>query len=720
MKRFVFAAALAVFCLLALSCAADGAQPEGYTAYARSGALTLYADDAGEGIAVYDARSGETYFSSVPKAHYENAGRVNKTWQKYMASMFLLYYTPMDKPTGAVKAITTVGGDKTLDMSPIENGLSFKYTFPSLSISLELRLTLEDESLLCVIPQDSIREEGGYGITSIALLPFFLSAQDSDEGYYVYPNGSGELYRFKDKKLRANALYTLAMPVYTGRVVSGQNYPFDQTDAMQNNAMLPVFGAVRNKGGVAAVIEQGDADAAVYLAVGGVSVPVNRLYARLYYRSDYGVLGQEIFAGGKQVFSFVSRLADPQMRACDRAVRYLFLSPEQADYSGMACALRENLLARGVLTQSATLPGMVLDILCGVEYTRMVNTEFLRLTSFSQAVDMAMDSARDMVVNLKGWGSRGVLGYPYYFPASGALGGSSALSALAQKCAAADIPLLLQVNGVKLKKNTGGFSTTGDVARDGNDFVYEIDRKDTFYLSSAARLERLRASWLSQAAALGVSGLTWEDAGTYLYDDESAGGMQRAAMADFYGSLLADTRKTLGVSAVEGGSAYALSGADILREIPENSTLYYFGDESIPLYQMIVHGSVSYTGQPVNVFYDETRQTLQMLEYGYTPCFELAYQSNGDLIDTDYNMVFSLTYQTWKERIGEMAALSEETKSLRALYMVRHERLTKDVSCVLYSDGSRLYVNYASQAYDSPHGTVDAGGYLLVKGESAL
>lgn len=709
-----------LLCVLSICASCEGI-PEGYTLVAESDRLMLLVQDDNEGIAVVDRISGEIWRSTVPEEHYASAARVNKTWKNHMSSMFQLYYTPTDKPTGNIKAAVSVKDERELSVEMIEHGVVFHYYFTELSIGMDLEITLDGDEMVARIPAASLKEDGGWGVTSISLLPFFMSSQDTDEGYYVYPNGSGELYRFKDQSLRSNALYTLTMPVYSGRVINNNNYPFDVSDPSVDTpvAMLPVYGAVRNGSGVSVVIEEGDADSAIVLAVGGVSVPINRIYPRLYYRADYGVLGQEIYAGGSQLFSFVSRLIDPDVRGADRVVRYTFLAGEDADYSGIACAARENLQASGVLTPMENAPDMVLDILMGVEHDRVVSTEYLALTTFEEAQEMVGTVAQyadDLVVNLKGWGKRGVLGYPHYFPASSKLGGTRGLKALADDCAEQDIPLLLQVNSVKLTESNGGFGTKKDTARDGNNFVFEIARhKETYYLSSASRLRSLRDKWLTESADLGASGMTWEDAGVFIYDDMVEEGLLRHTMADFWQELLAET-KQLGMSAVEGGNAYVLPTADLLREIPEKSTLYYFGDESIPLYQMIVHGSVAYTGQPVNVFYDEKGQVLKMLEYGFTPCYELAARTDRELLETDYNMVFSLTFGTWTDSIQEIAAIFEQTEHLRTQVMLEHEKLAERVYAMHYEDGSIVCVNYGAKDADSAYGMIPAEGYLLVKG----
>ena len=57
---------------------------------------------------------------------------------------------------------------------------------------------------------------------------------------------------------------------------------------------------------------------------------------------------------------------------------------------------------------------------------------------------------------------------------------------------------------------------------------------------------------------------------------------------------LALAREQLGKIAVTGGSSYVLPYASRLSDIPDKDSRYFVNDESVPFFQMVVHGYIDY------------------------------------------------------------------------------------------------------------------------------
>ena len=81
---------------------------------------------------------------------------------------------------------------------------------------------------------------------------------------------------------------------------------------------------------------------------------------------------------------------------------------------------------------------------------------------------------------------------------------------------------------------------------------------------------------------------------------------------------IADSGKNVMVS---GGNLYALNGVKHVIDAPMTATEYVIVDETIPLYEMILHGCVDYTGQALNTIVSDDWQAklLKMVEYGASP-----------------------------------------------------------------------------------------------------
>lgn len=676
--------------------------------------LTLYFTPDYNGLCVQDHRNGRQWYSQVQESQIPEGTRVNKTWAKRGQSLFLLNYTDVQAATGNVVMTDTVAGEPVKTTEIQNEAFRLTFDFETLGLKLALEFRLEEDSLLVTIPFDSIEERNVNVITRVALLPFLGSANDWEDGYILYPNGCGELYRFKEEKYRTNALSTFTLPVYSPHITQAAGFPLGvETDMNVDSsafvANLPAFGLKKGDAAMAAVIEAGDEDSDIVVNPGGVSLPVNNAYVNLVYRNNYGTRGQQINVGGSTELSYVSLLTDREIRSGDRKVRYVFLTEKDADYSGMARAVRKSYQERGILTRLEDAPDVCLDVFCTVEQQQVLTKEMLTFTTFAQArqmVDWFLEQGYDLTVNVKGWGSKGILGYPVYTPAAASSGGEKELAELAEFCAEHQVGLKLQVNPVKLKEGNDGFLPLTNAARDGNDYIYSIAvGKKTYYLQNHAfateELKKLRA----YQQRTGAFGLTFEDLGSYLFDDFAGGTLMRSDYVDLWQSALTEE------DALIGGNGCMLGTVSLLREIPEQSSLISLGDESVPFYQMVVHGSVAYTGQPVNLFYDDVGQLLKMVEYGYTPCFELTGEGVSRLSSTDYQMLFSARFDTWKDEIADYAAdFIEWSEQIGTRSFTEHRQLSANVYESVFED-VRVLVNYGSEEEMG----VPAGGWRLVK-----
>ncbi len=676
--------------------------------------LTLYFTPDYNGLCVQDHRNGRQWYSQVQESQIPEGTRVNKTWAKRGQSLLLLNYTDVQAATGNVVMTDTVAGDPVKTTEIQNEAFRLTFDFETLGLKLALEFRLEEDSLLVTIPFDSIEERDVNVITRVAPLPFLGSANDWEDGYILYPNGCGELYRFKEEKYRTNALSTFTLPVYAPHITQAAGFPLGvETDMNVDSsafvANLPAFGLKKGDAAMAAVIEAGDEDSDIVVNPGGVSLPVNNVYVNLVYRNSYGTRGQQINVGGSTELSYVSLLTDREIRSGDRKVRYVFLTEKDADYSGMARAVRKSYQERGILTRLEDAPDVCLDVFCTVEQQQVLTKEMLTFTTFAQArqmVEWFLEQGYDLTVNVKGWGSKGILGYPVYTPAAASSGGEKELAELAEFCAEHQVGLKLQVNPVKLKEGNDGFLPLTNAARDGNDYIYSIAvGKKTYYLQNhtfaTEQLKKLRA----YQQRTGASGLTFEDLGSYLFDDFAGGTLMRSDYVDLWQNALTEE------DALIGGNGCMLGTVSLLREIPEQSSLISLGDESVPFYQMVVHGSVAYTGQPVNLFYDDVGQLLKMVEYGYTPCFELTGEGVSRLSSTDYQMLFSARFDTWKDEIADYAAdFIEWSEQIGTRSFTEHRQLSANVYESVFED-VRVWVNYGSEEEMG----VPAGGWRLVK-----
>lgn len=698
--------------------------PEGYVPSVQNDELALYISEDNQAVAVWEKATGYLWESTVREERLSR--KANKKWESQLRSLFVFSYALTGDTKGDTRTGCSAADATAVVRTDLPDGVRLHFTMGKLKLELAIELRLDGENLVVSIPDSAIRDGEKTNLISVDLLPYFGAAADTDEGYFFYPNGLGELFYFKEEALRQNALKAYTIPYYFSATVNIGALEKNDREHTDIQAMLPVYGVKIGKSAFVTTVESGDAYAALNVAPGGVSVGINRIYNTFTYRKSYGVFGSSIsIAGGSSVFP-LAVLLDAERYAGDRIARYTFLGGDQADYSGMANAVREHLIATKRLPSSPVggkVP-VILDVLGGIQEEKLFFRFFKPLTTFEQTEAMVRELVDDgvpsTVVVLRGWEKSGLLAAPQTNSVSGRLGGVGGLKKLADTCRNTGTGLFLQVNYTDIYTGNGGYSLNTDAARDPNHYMYTNSEESHFLMRPVSALKRL-SGIQSKAKDWGVSGLSFARLGSLVYSDHNE---KNPCLTDqtilAWQEMLRSGSASFGSAAVSGGNLYTLAHARYLSEIPEKSVSVAFGDETVPFYQMVVHGSVYYTGTQNNLFYDKTAQTLKMVEYGYVPYYELTAVNSKELRGTGYDTLFSSAYTDWREDIVSAAKqFNDRLGSTYGAYMIRHEKLTDTVFCVSYSDGTAVYVNYGETAYEKNGVTVDGLAYTVVSKDGA-
>ena len=179
---------------------------------------------------------------------------------------------------------------------------------------------------------------------------------------------------------------------------------------------------------------------------------------------------------------------------------------------------------------------------------------------------------------------------------------------------------------------------------------------------------------------------------------------------------IADSGKKVMVS---GGNLYAVKGANHVIDAPMGATEYVIVDETIPLYEMILHGCVNYTGQAMNTAVSEDWQNelLSMIEYGASPRYTFTAQEASDMKYTALNSLYATTFANWADTAAEnYAYLNGALSAVSGAQMVEHTIISDTLRSVRYDNGVTIYINYGSQDAQADGKTIPARAYLLSGG----
>jgi hypothetical protein len=721
-------AGITLFLVLAVAAVASPAgkpvQIEGraYEVVAETERLQLLLNQESVSIAVRDLKSGKLWTSFVPEAEpaYQATNRV---WQRNMQSLFTFAIVSSRDERASKRQLSLVGPESTVQTKLIPGGVRWDVWFGAdLKVGLSMEITIEGAALLVRIPPESIREESNIMLVSVTPLPFFGYTRSDDQGYMLVPDGCGALYHYKTTESGSQAIdKKVSWYTYAPEVVSFEEYRKLEDDLI-NPAYLPVFGVKLGNDAFVASVDQGDTNAYIHFYESGFAVDLNRMNVEFTIRHTYELFLSDITVQGALVNTNVAPIRyDPKRIPIERSVRYEFLSGEDATYAGMARQYRRHLLDTGVLTPAVPAGAIPLGVSLfgGIYEDRLLVDKFVTMTSFSEAAEiLAKLLAKDVSsiqANYIGWTKYGYGKPPSIWPPSRGLGGAGGLRTLGGMIDGDAVTLYLQIDPVLAQPGDGRFSQRNDVVKQLTRLPVRDELKGTFLLNPQEAYERV-ADLVGKLKGYGIDGIAFEKLGDMLFQDYSRRApSERNETLETWNKMASLSSEQLGSAALVRANIRQANSADLILDLPVETSGYVVIDEAIPFYQMILHGSVYYTTDPENLFYDTRRQLLQWIETGAIPYYMLTYRRSENLAFTEYNHLFTSFYEDWIDVAADrFKEFNREFGRFYHLDMVDHARLGKNVVRVTYADGSRIYLNYAEAPVTIEGVSIEGLGYRVV------
>ncbi|NMA94993.1 MAG: hypothetical protein GX974_03045, partial [Clostridiales bacterium] len=603
---------------------------EGYEEIESGENISLLFNRDKAAIAIEDKRNGYIWRSIVDEDIYDMKS-CSEVLRTLMSSMFVINYAATGTNNPPIQTGYTASDECTVDYRLIDGGIALEYEFKKPDIALKIEITVEDDALIVRIPNEDIKEGGRLGVVSIKALPFLGAADSETEGYILYPDGPGALmYHGSAKDRPMKIMKEFEFHVYGPREVSSEEYDYMER-YQKHQAMLPIYGIKNNDNALLAITDEGSGGASINITPEGVAIDLNRVSFELLYRNSFDIMLSNITVHGSDVAKLPQGTrVDKNITKQDYELRYEFLVGKDANYSEMANVYRNFLTHRGMLrerNEKATngIP-LGIDFLMGVKEERILFDRFISMTTFNQAeeitdklLNMGIDNLQ---INLKGYSKGGYGMYPINWPVDWRLGGKRGLKNYLDYANKKDIPVTLQTNFINALGESGTFSKSSDVVRQESGPPVSDDELNWFLLNPSASYKRLER-FLKQVKGLKV-GIVFEKIGERIYHDyNSKNPYSRMGTQRVWEDMMELTLKEKGAMAVEGGNAYTFKYADRLYNIPVETSQYHICDETVPFFQMVVHGRIPYSSEPGNLFYDDIKQKLKWIEYGCMPYFEL-------------------------------------------------------------------------------------------------
>ena len=602
---------------------------------------------------------------------------------------------------------------------------SSKNDGPVFNVTVNYRL--EGGDLLVEIPYSEIRYRADYPITAITVLPMFGAAGVEEEGFMVIPEGGGALIRYNNGKLNQN-------PYYAN--MYGWDYGSERKEAVsETENAFPVFGMTRDGGSFICIMEGAS-------SYGGVQADISLRYNS--YNSvcaKYTVLHSDQFnvsaKTARLVYMFEKEMPDDTI-----VQRYRFVDSD--DYADMAAAYGDYLRERDPdFAEKQASEDMPVSVeLLGAFDKKVVKLgmpvdSIIPATTFSDAgeiIDSLSDSGvRNMSVRLSGWSNGGVNQKVLTrVKTLGQLGGQKGLKALVGAAKEKGVPLYLDGIGCFAYRSglLQGFIPFRDAARFTTleqvkiypyspIFYQQDDWYDPFYLVEPLYAKTCQENLVKAAEEAGADGVAFRDIGGLLsgnYNPKNTTTRQQVLRMNL--DVLREARAAGEKVMLKRGYDYVLPYADLITDMNLNGTDYSIIDQNVPFYQIAIHGSVDYTGQPINLSDDWETELLRCAEYGAGLNFTFMANEIEEIQDSLYSGYYGASYQAWAGSAARLIAdYQRDMAGLNRTAIVGHDSPEQGVTVTRYADGREVWVNYTMQDYDADGAAVPARSYRVMGGD---
>lgn len=569
----------------------------------------------------------------------------------------------------------------------------------------------DDSVMPCKITISSLKAINAGSITELQLLPYLGACGDNVKGYMIYPNGCGALTEFKTKHGSYSSNYKAS-------AFSEQTPDIDWEKSMDGvglqRTFVSYFGVKQEDSAFVAYVENGQSESNINFSPSGYIVNVNRISSSFVYRRTIAIQNSGgTWLAGQQPVAFETERGKFNAR-----VRYFFLDGDDADYSGMARTLSNYLNSKGILKKSKIAMDkapLALDIFGGYNQKVLIFNNYIKGTTFEQAEKIINDITKSkkipLFVNYIGYARNGYGKYPSDTSTSPDLGGDAALKKLSQTIKAKGGYIFLQDNHVEAQYSGGNY-VQGDLALGTNLRTIQTADKKTYLLSPKKVFERVTEKYLPYVKNLGVYGITEDRLGSFIYYDYSSKTKSdRENTTKLWQEILKKEKEELSGAAVTGGNEYTFPYADWIMNVSTSTSGYIYTDKGIPFYQMLIHGYIPYTSEPVNQYYDKQLQFLKMIEYGNMPLYRLTYNA----VDTNEAGIYVSQYSAFQDDIIDTYnKYSSDFTDICSQQIIKHS-INGDIAVVTYANGVRVYINYGSKDTTTDGVTIKSMDYYITK-----
>ena len=693
-----------------------------------SGWLQLYLDDASKTVAVGGYVDKEWYtlpqIASTPLANagacaveadiVVNGHRLTLNSQDHAVAYGSAKARLIKDRGGSVQGVQV----NYLLTPDAQTAAKEKFSKSDVAFLIYVRYTLQDGNFYVEADWNNASGNANAFIESIGLMERFGALRSpGPEDFLLLPDGGGALLY----PARAEAKPAFSQTADLRFAVYGDDpsNPLreNNSDALlcrdsEGNALsahVAAYGACRGHGAFVAVIEKG---ASLVAITAKQSIPGEAGVRQSAVGPRFTITPTAVGEDGtiyRALRSYGGAGKDDDAGPLPLRICYRFFSGSSdeknplAMFNSMAMACREqliNMADSGVLSSTKTVRSASSGLLplhltlLGAAPDEKQRTRVL--TTFDQATDIlarlktrGVDSVNIRYLNALRGGWRQA--EPEQLSPLWRLGGKKGLADLQAFCKAKGLSLFLDARILPTRKRA---LQALDI--EGNSLGNPLGRP--LALRGIEGVKKSVRALLGRLSPLETAGVSLADAGGVLYADYAGEGLSREQALEQLGKCLPSLSAQWAVM-LDTGFFHAVRYADVLANLPLAPQLRASGGGSprymaVPLLPMVLHGSLDYSGQAINLLEDEQDRKqafLRGVAYGACPAlvWSATSRGEGDPLYFDPQMEDALTYYTRAN-----AALGDLRTDRITAYSYDAEN---KVATATYSNNVMICVNFGAK-----------------------
>ena len=613
--------------------------------------------------------------------------------------------------------------ERDLEYANAEETNELKATF-----NISMYLKLDGDSLVAEVPFDEIDYYEDFPITTMQILPYMCASGLTDEGYLFVPDGSGAIIRFNNGKISSSA-YSAGL--------YGWDYGQSRKEVVNDPiTRFPVYGiAFENReASLLCMVEDGSSYARILADISGKSHNYN------YVTNEYTLIHSDLadIAGRslEEIYIYQNKLpAGEKLSVRVQGVNsssYVDMAKDYRNYLMGRYPELSDKVTKTDLPTAVELIGSIIKVQHVLGFPKDLPYALTTYDEMNTILKDLKDSGWEgLNVVLNGWFNRGVVhDWPNDVDLIRKLGRKKDFTNLLNKAAGYGYSVSgkAEFQFVYNNKMLDSFVARRDASRflsnevagfhEISDVWFGEDKEsDTYYYARPGYSAKAIESYLKDVDKLGIKNIAWGSIGGKLGSDyRSKDGVSREAVLNQHQSKLAELKDRENV--VYNGNEYTVPYADLVINFPIHADGTSIEDESIPFFPIALHGYVRYTGDSVNITNDYVSNLLNSAETGAGLYFIFMDATGDELQESDFTYYFGANYDSWKDAAKTLYnRYKSDFGNLTTETIENHIKLDDSVYCTVYSNGTKVYVNYRTFAYTTKDGvTIPAQDWVVVKG----